>query len=238
MCKISIRWNDVNYGQAQAKNDYERLIVKDQNVVPIGFEDDPQAAEWEALRKQLIDARDEVFEEHGFDNAEKLDYDFDVAYGFKLHEILNENVGFNNREASNNDFWNWLSVRVIPDVVHSRWGDNPDHYFKISRRTWLKVIWWYIHICWDNSEEATYELIKNNTTDTIQGLIERPGIGYYVDVYREIMKRYKDYQDRNLFRRVMKLNTARLMTTSPELVDGGIEAYVEDLFKKASGENK
>lgn len=235
---MSIRWNDVNYGQAQAKNDYERLEINDRNVEPIDFRNDPQAAEWEALRKQLIDARDEVFEERGYDNAEKLDYDFDVAYGFKLYEILNENVGFNNREASNNDFWNWLSVRVIPDVVHSRWGNSPEHYFQRPTRTWLKVIWWYIHICWDGSEEATYELIKNNTTDTIQGLIERPGIGYYVDVYHEIMKRYKDYQDRNLFRRVMKLNTARLMTTSPELVDGGIEAYVEDLFKKASGENK
>ncbi len=238
MCKMSIRWNDVNYGQAQAKNDYERLEINDRNVEPIDFGNDPQAAEWEALRNQLIDARDEVFEERGYDNAEKLDYDFDVAYGFKLYEILNENVGFNNREASNNDFWNWLSVRVIPDVVHSRWGNSPEHYFQRPTRTWLKVIWWYIHICWDGSEEATYELIKNNTTDTIQGLIERPGIGYYVDVYHEIMKRYKDYQDRNLFRRVMKLNTARLMTTSPELVDGGIEAYVEDLFKKASGENK
>lgn len=238
MCKMSTRWNDVNYGQAQAKNDYERLEINDRNVEPIDFRNDPQAAEWEALRKQLIDARDEVFEERGYDNAEKLDYDFDVAYGFKLYEILNENVGFNNREASNNDFWNWLSVRVIPDVVHSRWGNSPEHYFQRPTRTWLKVIWWYIHICWDGSEEATYELIKNNTTDTIQGLIERPGIGYYVDVYHEIMKRYKDYQDRNLFRRVMKLNTARLMTTSPELVDGGIEAYVEDLFKKASGENK
>lgn len=235
---MSIRWNDVNYGQAQAKNDYERLEINDRNVEPIDFRNDPQAAEWEALRKQLIDARDEVFEERGYDNAEKLDYDFDVAYGFKLYEILNENVGFNNREASNNDFWNWLSVRVIPDVVHSRWGNSPEHYFQRPTRTWLKVIWWYIHICWDGSEEATYELIKNNTTDTIQGLIERPGIGYYVNVYHEIMKRYKDYQDRNLFRRVMKLNTARLMTTSPELVDGGIEAYVEDLFKKASGENK
>lgn len=238
MCKMSIRWNDVNYGQAQAKNDYERLEINDRNVEPIDFRNDPQAAEWEALRKQLIDARDEVFEERGYDNAEKLDYGFDVAYGFKLYEILNENVGFNNREASNNDFWNWLSVRVIPDVVHSRWGNSPEHYFQRPTRTWFKVIWWYIHICWDGSEEATYELIKNNTTDTIQGLIERPGIGYYVDVYHEIMKRYKDYQDRNLFRRVMKLNTARLMTTSPELVDGGIEAYVEDLFKKASGENK
>ena len=238
MCKMSIRWNDVNYGQAQAKNDYERLEINDRNVEPIDFRNDPQAAKWEALRKQLIDARDEVFEERGYDNAEKLDYDFDVAYGFKLYEILNENVGFNNREASNNDFWNWLSVRIIPDVVHSRWGNSPEHYFQRPTRTWLKVIWWYIHICWDGSEEATYELIKNNTTDTIQGLIERPGIGYYVDVYHEIMKRYKDYQDRNLFRRVMKLNTARLMTTSPELVDGGIEAYVEDLFKKASGENK
>ena len=51
-------------------------------------------------------------------------------------------------------------------------------------------------------------------------------------MYREIMARYSDYEDssRDLFRRVLKLNTARLLTTSPELVAGGIPAYVTNLF--------
>lgn len=47
------------------------------------------------------------------------------------------------------------------------------------------------------------------------------------------MKKYKNYNDRMLFRRVFKLNTARLLTTSPELVEGGIEGYVNELFKLA-----
>ena len=64
-------------------------------------------------------------------------------------------------------------------------------------------------------------------------LVERPGIGYNVEMYRELMKQYNSYSDssRQLFRRVLKLNTARLLTTSPELVEGGIPQYVEDLFK-------
>jgi len=32
------------------------------------------------------------------------------------------------------------------------------------------------------------------------------------------------------FRKVMKLNTARLMTTEPELAEGGIEGYVKRLY--------
>ena len=52
-------------------------------------------------------------------------------------------------------------------------------------------------------------------------------------VYRELMYQYHKYEDtsRNLFRQILKLNTARLLTTSPELVEGGILAYVDDLFK-------
>ncbi|MBK3720369.1 hypothetical protein F9789_2290 [Staphylococcus arlettae] len=76
-------------------------------------------------------------------------------------------------------------------------------------------------------------MLEKNTTDTILQLVERPGIGYNVEMYRELMKQYKGYDDssRDLFRRVLKVNTARLLTTSPELIDGGIPQYVDDLFK-------
>ena len=83
-----------------------------------------------------------------------------------------------------------------------------------------------------NSED-TFKLLENNTTDTILQLVERPCIGYNVEMYRELMKQYYEYNDssRQLFRRVLKLNTARLLTTSPELMEGGIPQYVHDLFE-------
>ena len=51
------------------------------------------------------------------------------------------------------------------------------------------------------------------------------------------MKQYNNYEDssRNLFRTVLKLNTAQMLTTVPELVDGGLERYIHNLFEMAKG---
>ena len=49
-----------------------------------------------------------------------------------------------------------------------------------------------------------------------------------------MMRQYKVYDNgkvAQLFRRVLKLNTARLNMIEPSLVDGGIEAYVTDLYE-------
>ena len=74
--------------------------------------------------------------------------------------------------------------------------------------------------------------MKDNTTDTVVQLVERPGIGYHVEMYREIMYQYSFIQDssREVFRRLLKLNTATILTTTPELVEGGIKKYVQDLY--------
>lgn len=229
---MDINWNEVSYGLPKAKQDFEALTVKDTMITPINY-----APEWGPLREKLINARDEIFARLNLDSAIALGYEFDVEFGFKLYQILNEEIGFTNRIASSDDVWRYLSLRVIPDIVHARFGMNAEHFYSLPRRVWLSTIWWYIHLSWVGSEDATRELLANNTTDTIMNLVERPGRGYYLDVYREIMKQYKDYTDRMLFRRVLKLNTARLITTSPELVDGGIEGYVKQLFETA-GANK
>lgn len=223
-----INWENINYDLNNAKRDFDKIQVLSKEIAPI---DVPN--EFKELRQKLLKARDDIFKEYQLDGVEKLDYKFDLLFGIRLFEILNENIKFYNRDAMNDDLWRYLSIKVIPDIVHSRWGFNEDHYFKTSRRIWLKTIWWYINLSWTGNIERTYRLLENNTTDTILQLVERPGIGYNVEMYRELMKQYNSYSDssRQLFRRVLKLNTARLLTTSPELVDGGIPQYVEDLFK-------
>lgn len=223
-----INWENINYDINNAKRDFDKLQVLSTEIAPI---ETPN--EFEDLRQKLLEARDDIFLEYQLDGVEKLDYKFDLLFGIRLFEILNENTKFYNRDAMNDDLWRYISIKIIPDIVHSRWGFNEDHFFKTSRRIWLKTIWWYINLSWMGNSEDTFKLLENNTTDTILQLVERPGIGYNVEMYRELMKQYYEYNDssRQLFRRVLKLNTARLLTTSPELMEGGIPQYVHDLFE-------
>lgn len=222
-----IDW-EKQYTARKAKQDFEELKIVAKGITPIEL-----SPEWQELRDKLLTIRDEVFEEYDLDRADNLGYDFDIAYGLRCYELLNEKIGFTNRVASGDDIWRHLSIKVIPDVVHARHGMNKEYYYANNRRIWLKSIWWYINLSWCGNVSETLEVIKGKSTDTIMQLVERPGLGYYIDVYRAIMKKYKDYDDRMLFRRVFKLNTARLLTTSPELVEGGIEGYVDELFKVA-----
>lgn len=228
-----INWEGIQYDIGVATRDFNELEVRASSIEPI-----KPKSEFEIVRRKLIEERDGLFDKYGFDSANKLEYQFDLLFGLKLYQVLNDKIGFTNRVATSDDVWRYLSICVIPDIVHSRWQLNADHFYKIPRRIWLKTIWWYIHLAWMGNEKDTYEILKDNTTDTILQLVERPGIGYYTDMYREIMSQYSQYNDlsRNLFRRVLKLNTARLLTTSPELVDGGIKTYVNDLFDSVEEE--
>jgi hypothetical protein len=223
-----INWENINYDLNKAKKNFDKLTILSTEITPIDLK-----PEFKNLRSDILEARDNIFEKYNLDGAEKLDYRFDLYFGLELFQILNENIKFYNRVAMNDDVWRFLSIEVIPDIVHARWGFNEDHFFKTPRRIWLKTIWWYINLSWTGDKESTLELLEDNTTDTILQLVERPGIGYNIEMYRELMKQYKNYDDksRNLFRRVLKLNTAKLLTTSPELMHGGISKYVSDLFE-------
>lgn len=223
-----INWDGISYDINQASKDFSLLEVNRTSVDDIRL-----IPEFVEIRNKMIDARDNLYDEYGFDSSSKLDYKFDLLYGIELYKILDEDCGFSNRVASNDDIWRYISIKVIPDIVHARWGLNEDHFYKTSRRIWLKTIWWYIHLSWSGSSEMTYKILKDNSTDTILQLVERPGIGYHVDMYRELMKQYSYHDDpsRQLFRRVLKINTAKLMTVNPEVVPGGVEKYVSEMFE-------
>ena len=223
-----LNWEQINYDITKSEIEYNSL----NNMNPATIASNLNS-EFKRIRELLIQARDDIFDEWHLDTAENLGYDFDLLFAIRLYDILGLNNNFSNRAASNDEIWRFLSIRVIPDIVHSRWGMNEARYMT-SRRIWLKNLWWYIHLSWNGDTERTYEILKNNTTDTVLQLVERPGVGYYVSLYREIMLRYSCINDpsRTLFRKVLKLNTALLPVTYPELISGGIKEYVSYLFRK------
>lgn len=191
--------------------------------------------DYNKIRNEILAIYEEV--------KDKKDYELDLYFGVKLYSYFNMIKGFNMRLASNDDFWKYLSLKVIPDIVAQRWGvDNASHYYERGTRIWLKSIWWYIHLSWQSDEESTIEILKNNTTDEILNLVERAGRhGYYLNVYRNIMyffakipqeRRYIATEGKSdrLFRRIMKLNTARCIVIEPPLYLGGEREYVKDLF--------
>ncbi len=166
---------------------------------------------------------------------ETKEYRKDLLFGLELYDILNNKYGLTPREASDNEIWNYLSIKVVPNIVSERWGLNEARFYKENRRVWLKTIWWYIHLSWNQDKETTLKTLEKFTTDTIAQLVERPGpYGYRREFTRELMKQIaqKNVQSRHkdFFRRAMKLNTARTKVVEPALYPGGIESYVEELI--------
>lgn len=217
-----ISWPTYTLGQAQ--KDFELLTSDNVNQINLSHE-------FQLVRDELIEARDVIYDKYEFDNGLHNKYAFDLEFGLALYKTLNNKI--ENRDIYLDDVWRFLSIKVTPDIVHARWDLNADRFYRMSRRIYLKQLWWYIHLSWDTNVKRTYEILKDNTTDTILNLVERPGLGYNIEMYREIMKQYSNYDDndRTLLRRVMVLNTARSKNLSPELVDGGVTGYVNQLFK-------
>lgn len=178
----------------------------------------------------------------------RQDYYMDVDYGVRLYEYLEQQSWFNLRVASDIGFWRYLSIMVIPDLVEERWGyDNEDHYWRKPARIWLRSIWWYIYISKsDNLQETKSMLLMDKfSTDTILNLIERAGRdGFNINVYKNIIKIYslvkrealddfkkKSKKGDDLFRAVMRLNTARSVVLEPVFYKGGSIGYVFSLFE-------
>lgn len=229
---MEIEWESINYSKAKANNKFD--ILKEIDVE--GLNKFKTSSTYEQLRKDLVNARDRVFEKYNLDELDKQGYSLDLSFGIELYEILKTDYKFSLRDASNDDVWRLIQLEVVPDIVHVRWGFNEDRFFSNSRRIWLKTIWWYIHLSWNQNSNYTYEILESNSTDTLMNLVERPGLGYNVQLYREIMKQYhveskRNEDPRKLFRKVLILNNARAVSLVPEFTEGEIEKYVSDLYR-------
>ena len=155
-------------------------------------------------------------------------------------EVPVTNIGFNLVLASDDDIWRYLSCVVFPDLTYLRYpkpakGDirlNKKRFYSHTRRIWVKTLWWYVYLSWQGSKEETYKVLKDFGTDTISDFIERPGKGYRVDMFRELMKQYSgiDAKSSDLFNRIQKQNLVNCRTVEPALTENAEKGYVKSLF--------
>jgi hypothetical protein len=220
-------WENVVYTKAQAKFKFQQLEAEPENCSPGRVK-----APFDQLRYLIMNEKKRFL----MDEKKKINsYAFDLHIGLLLYRILKEDYYFNERLAAQDEIWRYLSLEVFPDLVYERFGINDQRFYKGTRRIWLKSIWWYIHLSWQGTEEETFNTLKDYSADELLQLLDRSGSGgYRVELTREMMRQYNFNNSRKvpqLFRRVLKLNTARLNIIEPSLVEGGIENYVSDLYK-------
>lgn len=197
-------------------------------------------SDYENLREDLLVAWEKVYHDalNGSNAIQNSNYRFDLDFGMDLYLILTKSYQLTIRLASDDDMWRHLSMCVVPDIVFRRWGMNEGRFWKEHRRIWLKTLWWYIYLSWQGNPQETFNILKENTTDEIVQLVERSGkYGYRVETSRAIMKYYgemdrqKKKAQPDIFRKIMKLNTARMRVIEPSLMIGGDMAYVKELFE-------
>ena len=198
--------------------------------------------EYESIREDIGNLYEKV--------KSSNNYETDVSMGLEIYDYFQKKDFFSLRVAANDDFWRYLSVKVVPHIVADRWGDeNDDHFWKKNVRIWLRSIWWYVHLSWGDTMTNTNSILTspNFSTDTILNLVERSGRrGTFINVYRLIMYYYSRIPKQKidsfnasaekhstLFRTVMILNTARTMVLDPALYLGGEQEYVKSLFAEA-----
>ncbi len=209
-------------------------------------------SEFSTVRNDIQELNKKVrFDAENVENIKKTDYYIDAHFGLMLYDYLWKQPWFSMRVAANDGFWRYMSLKVVPDVVAQRWGkDNESHFWSRPTRIWLRSIWWYVYLAHQEDTEKTKEVLEcpHFTTDTILNFEERSGRnGTYVEAYRRIIYYYSkvSYDDikRNsrgkadtsddIFRVVMKLNTAKMLVMDPALCLGGADAYARNLFRDA-----
>lgn len=221
------------------------------------FTDDEFSLQVECWKKYEVDLPDssyaelraiglEAFERPGGASlpTRKM-YPIDVEVGLDVYDYLSQN-GFTAVEASDDDIWRFISIKVFPDLTYLRYPDpeketreqggriNRKRFFSHTRRIWIKTLWWYVHLSWQGSVNATRAVLAGNGANIISHFIETPGKGYRVDLYRTLMRHYADREDKSdkLFRSVAKLNGAECRNIEPALLPGGVAEYCYVLFSK------
>lgn len=194
------------------------------------------------LRKELL----EVFNSTLIETQGKMTYLVDLRVGLKLYQLMPLGKTFSMIQANDDDIWRYISVKVMPDITYLRYpepkqGDvriNRKRFYAHTRRIWLKSLWWYIHLSWQGNAQNTFEILKDNGIDNINKLIETPGRGYRLELFRSMVKAYYKTRPHRVkdFAAFTKLNNAKCVSVEPELTCGGVDVYAESLLEEVTAQ--
>lgn len=173
--------------------------------------------------------------------SSKNPYEIDLEVGLAAYTYFKKQDWFNESIASDYDFWRYICLEVVPDLIADRHGladSSRDYFYNKNVRLYIPTMYWFYEMSYFDSPEKTKEMLSALNTDYIMNLVERPGRGIYLEVSREIMRviclvgekeRNKKLNDANLFRRVMIQNTARIENYNL-VFENNAKEYVKQLF--------
>lgn len=241
--------------QRMSAEEAKRILTGYDNLDDVAFQDlvdnwkqfnntNEYDASYEKFRSELI----ETFKASLAETENKMDYFLDLRMGIKLYQLLCPGKEFSTIQSNDNDIWRYISVKVMPDITYLRYPDpeksvrdengrmNHKRFYAATRRIWLKSLWWYVHLSWQGTEERTFEVLKGNGIDNINKLIETPGRGYRVSLFRAMMLEYYRTAPHKVkeFAAFTKLNNAKCVSVEPMLTYGGEIEYARRLFEELS----
>ena len=245
-----IRYQKLSY------NDAKSIIMDYEGYDDIEFAD--QVKHWMAydisttsydasysnFRKELLTVFKSTLAEANGELTNRSKYLIDLNVGLKLYQLMPLGKDFTIIQANDDDLWRYISVKVMPDITYIR-NPEPDkgsvhmahkRFYSHTRRIWLKTLWWYIHLSWQGSPEATYAVLKDNFVDNINKLIETPGRGYRLALFRNMTLEYSKtgpHRSKD-FAAFTKLNNAKCVSVEPELTAGGVSAYAQQLLAEVA----
>ncbi len=95
-------------------------------------------------------------------------------------------------QASDGGFWRWMSVRILPDLIYKRFGNefSLPRFLNVgsSKRCWPQRLYWLAWMCADETGQLKEDLLSVLAkTDIQSGMLERTGSGYDREMYQNIL---------------------------------------------------
>lgn len=193
------------------------------------------------LDQEYLELRENVMKEYLMLKEEnRKEYKLDYKFSLWFYDYMRKQNWLTPRVAANDDFWRYLAMFVMPDIISDRFpAIHPDHYYSRGVRIYPYILYWYSHLSWQDSLEETERLLEKElfSTRTINDLLDRPGKnGTFIDLYRKIVFQYGNTQYTNpvdyatLFSSIMKLCMAKTVVIDPDLCEGGTKEYARSLI--------
>ncbi len=220
--------------RAQSKNEYQHIL---ENC-------DFSSIDWSSkLDSDYLNIRNYLVKKyHELKQSGYKDYKLDYRFSLLFYDYFRQKEWMSDRIAADYDFWSYIALIVIPDLVFDRFGAEDDkHYYAKGLRIWPYTLYWYTHLSWQGNLESTNKILSSSRccSDTILNLVERPGRnGTYIDLYRSIMFHFvnsiqtKAVDNIKLFRSIMKLALAKPQVIDPDLCTGGASEYAKDIVQE------
>lgn len=241
-----IRYQKLSYNEAKSiVAEYDGYNDTEfQDLVSHWMKNDTSASpydpSYDGFRSELLNVFNSVLSETGG----KMNYLVDLRVGIALYKLMPPGKNFTVIQANDDDIWRYISVKVMPDITYLRYPNpekgsiriNQKRFYSHTRRIWLKTLWWYIHLSWQGTEKATFDVLKDNGVDNINKLIETPGRGYRIPLFRSMMREYQKTGPHKVkdFAAFTKLNNAKCVSVEPALTSGGVEKYAQKLLAEVS----